>query len=324
MINKFFSNKSSALHLRNFGILLSISSQILWGTAGNVAQYLFNSTHMSVTWIISFRLLIAGIILLLFTGLTHGIDYVMAVWRHLKSGISLLTFSILAMLGIQLTYFMTIKYSNAATATILQFTSPVLIIVYLALKKRRLPSFLQMITVGLAVIGTILLITQGDLSTLSIPLAALIWGFLLALSDSLYILMPIKLLHDYGTLPIVAWSFFIGGIIMNFVQPIWIGAPKMNWDIFWILFFMVVPATVFAYLMELQSIPLLPPVTISLLQSAEPISATLIAVFFMGVSFNWVGTLGIVLVIGTVFVQSIPYHKRPIKPHKQLPKSQRA
>lgn len=306
----------SITNFRNKGIILSLSSQILWGTAGNVAQYLFNTTNMTVNWIISFRLLLAGIILLAFTWMTHGLHYTMAVWHGFKSTVSLLIFSILAMLGIQLTYFMTIKYSNAATATVLQFTSPVLIIAYIALKRKKLPSLLESITVLLAVVGTVLLITQGDLTTLSVPLVAVIWGLLLALSDSLYILMPIKLLRDFGTLPIVAWSFFIGGVVMNFVQPIWVDAPPLNWNIFWILFFMVVPATVFAYLMELQSIPLLPPVTISLLQAAEPISATLIAVTFMGVSFNWIGILGIILVIGTVFVQSIPYHKKTIKPKK--------
>lgn len=312
--DKLLTPNTSASRLRRKGIILSLSSQILWGTAGNVAQYLFNTTNMTVNWIISFRLLLAGIILLGFTWMTHGAKYVMAVWHGFKSSVSLLVFSILAMLGIQLTYFMTIKYSNAATATVLQFTSPVLIIGYVALKRRKLPNFIETWTVLFAVIGTVLLITQGNLSVLSVPLPAVIWGLLLAVSDSLYILMPIKLLHDYGTLPIVAWSFLIGGIIMNFIQPIWVGFPPVNWTTFWILFFMVVPATVFAYLMELQSIPLLPPVTISLLQAAEPISATLIAVIFMGVSFNWVGTLGIILVIATVFIESIPYHKKPIKP----------
>ncbi|AKP68356.1 hypothetical protein ABM34_00890 [Companilactobacillus ginsenosidimutans] len=303
---------SSAKHLRNKGIILSLTSQILWGTTGNVAQYLFSTTHITVNWIISFRMILAGFILLGFTWMTKGLKYTTAVWHGKKSAISLLIFSIFGMLGIQLTYFMTIKYSNAATATILQFTSPVVIIAYVAIRHRKWPSFLEMITVLFAVVGTFLLITQGDLSTLSVPLTALIWGLLLAASNSLYILMPIKLLHDFGTLPIVAWAFFIGGVIMNFVQPAWVGGPPVSWANFWILLFMVVPATVFAYMMELLSIPLLPPVTISLLQAAEPISATLIAVFFMGVSFNWIGVIGIVLVIGTVFVEAIPYHKKPV------------
>jgi drug/metabolite transporter (DMT)-like permease len=259
-------------------------------------------------------MIFAGLILLGFTWITHSFKYVIAPWKGVKSSILLMLFSIFAMLGIQLTYFMTIKYSNAATATILQFTSPVIIIAYVALKNKHLPSFIESLTVLFAVVGTFLLITQGNMGALSIPLIALIWGLLLAVSNSLYILMPVKLLHQFGTLPIVAWSFFIGGVLMNFFQPFWIGAPPANWTNFWILLFMVIPSTALAYLMELQSIPLLPPVTISLLQAAEPISATLIAVLFMGVSFNWIGWIGVVMVIGTVFVQSIPYHKKPVKP----------
>ena len=319
MNDKLYDPQPSAMKARNRGYLLSIGSQILWGTAGNVAQYLFTNTHITVNWIISFRMMIAGLILLAFTSLTHGFHYAFAIWHGFKSSISLLAFSILAMLGIQLTYFMTIKYSNAATATILQFTSPVILITYVALKRKKMPSIVEGWTVAFAVVGTILLITQGDFSTLSVPLPAIVWGILLAVSDCLYILMPLKLLHNYGTLPVVAWSFFVGGLIMNCIQPIWVGFPPINWTTFWVLFFMVVPATAFAYLMELQSIPLLPPVTISLLQSGEPISATLIAVLFMGVSFNWIGTLGIILVISTVFIQSIPYRKKQsFKYHKRI------
>lgn len=311
MSDRVLYPQASGLHLKNKGMALSLSSQVLWGTAGNVTQYLFLTTAISVGWLVGFRLILAGIILLGFTIMTHGIKYVTAVWHGgFKNTLSLLIFSIFAMLGIQLTYFMTIKYSNAATATVLQFTSPVLIIAFLAIKHHKLPTLNDFWTVCFAVLGTILLITQGNLNKLSIPLAALIWGLFLATTDALYILLPTHLLTKYGTLPVVAWSFLIGGVIMNLIHPFWIDMPQFSWKMFWILAFMVIPATAIAYLMELQSIPLLRPITISILQAAEPISATVIAVCFMGVSFNWIGSLGIILVISTVFIDALPFHKK--------------
>lgn len=291
---------------RNKGMALSLGSQILWGVAGNVGQYLFTNTNITVEWLVGFRLICAGIILLTFSGITRGWQVTIAVWKSKNSAIVLIIFSILAMLGIQLTYFMTIKYSNAATATVLQFTSPVLVIGFLALKNRKIPSRVDLWTVLVAVLGTFLLITEGNLNTLSVSILALVWGLLTAASDAVYILLPNKLLADFGAVPIVAWSFLIGGIVMNLLHPVWIGVPQFSWSIFWILVFMVIPATVFAYLMELQSIPLLRPELISILQAAEPIAATLIAVGFMGVHFNWVGILGIILVITTVFIQALP------------------
>jgi Predicted permease, DMT superfamily len=295
------------------GIAISLGSQTLWGMAGNVAQYLFVATAITVEWLVSFRLILAGIILLVFWGVTHGFKDLMAIWKSKQSAFMLILFSVFGMLGIQLTYFMTINYSNAATATVLQFTSPVLIIGYLALRNRKLPNRVDAITVVVAVIGTFLLITEGHLNTLSISMTALIWGFLTAVTDSIYILLPKKLLIKYGAVPVVAWSFLIGGLVMNVVHPIWVGLPAFTWTIFWALVFMVIPATTFAYLMELQSVPLLKPEMVAILQSVEPITSTLIAVIFMGVTFNWVGSLGIILVIATVFIQALASRTNKMK-----------
>lgn len=291
------------------GIGLSLGSQILWGVAGNVGQFLFETTSITVAWLVGFRLILAGIILLAFAVWHDGWHETVRVWHNWHAASVLIIFSILAMLGIQLTYFTTISYSNAATATVLQFTSPVLVIGWLAIRQRRWPSKINTATVAVAVVGTFLLITQGHLSSLSISIAALVWGLLTAASDAVYILLPNKLLKEYGSVPVVAWSFVIGGIVMNVIHPVWVGFPAMTWPLFWILVFMVVPATTFAYLMELQSIPLLQATLVSILQAAEPIAATLIAVFLMGARFNWIGVMGIVMVISTVFIQALPQRR---------------
>ena len=287
------------------GITISLGSQVLWGMAGNVAQYLFVATAVTVEWLVSFRLIAAGVILLTFWGVTHGWKELSAIWKNWQSAVMLILFSIFGMLGIQLTYFMTISYSSAATATVLQFTSPVLIIGYLALREHKLSNRVDAITVMVAVLGTFLLITEGHLNALSISVTALIWGILTAVTDSIYILLPKKLLIEYGPVPVVAWSFLIGGLIMNLIHPFWIDLPHFTWTIFWLLVLMVIPATAFAYLMELQSIPLLKSEMVAILQSVEPITSTLIAIVFMGVNFNWIGSLGIFLVIGTVFIQAV-------------------
>ena len=45
------------------------------------------------------------------------------------------------MLGVQYTYFGTIIHSNAATATILQYLMPIVIVFYLLFTTHRLPFF---------------------------------------------------------------------------------------------------------------------------------------------------------------------------------------
>ncbi|HAT55736.1 MAG TPA: peptide ABC transporter ATP-binding protein [Lactobacillus sp.] len=295
------------------GIALSVGSQMLWGIAGNFGQFLFTKLNVSPTWMVVFRLLMGGIILLSFAFVTEGHQRVMAIWHHPKDVIVLVLFSVFAMLGIQLTYFMTISYSNAATATVLQFTAPVIVITFLALRYRQWPSRIDTITVIVAVIGTFLLITNGNPRTLDVSLLALVWGIMTAGSDAVYILLPNHILKQYGPVPVVAWSFLIGGLALNFFKPVWHDVPKFSWSLFWIMAFMVILGTVFAYLMELQSIPLISAQLVAILQAVEPITATLVAVLFMGTRFTVIAGIGIVLVIATVFIQAVPKNKMTTK-----------
>ncbi|WP_318766404.1 DMT family transporter [Lactiplantibacillus carotarum] len=188
MKNQTIRQAAKPINGRNRGMALSLSSQILWGLAGNVGEYLFTATTITVGWLVGFRLITAGLILLTFLGVTRGWHALTAIWHDWRSATVLVLFSIFAMLGIQLTYFTTISYSNAATATVLQFTSPVLVIGFLAIAHRQWPSRIDLVTV----LGTFLLITGGDVHTLSISVLALIWGLLTAASDAVYILLPKK------------------------------------------------------------------------------------------------------------------------------------
>ena len=69
------------------------------------------------------------------------------IWQYKENRISLPIFAIFGMLPAQYTYFVAIKYSNAATATVLQYTGPVLIVLYMSLRQKRLPSVSECIAV---------------------------------------------------------------------------------------------------------------------------------------------------------------------------------
>lgn len=66
------------------------------------------------------------------------------------------------------TYFEAIAYGNAATATVVLYSCPAMVICYNAIRHRKLPSKEEVITVFLAVGGTYLLVTGGDAAKLSV------------------------------------------------------------------------------------------------------------------------------------------------------------
>lgn len=102
---------------------------------------------------------------------------ILAVFKNKHDSFKLLLFTLFGMTAVQLTYFMAISTGNAATATILQYLSPIMIILYLAIKDWVLPNRIDALSVIIAIIGTALIVTQGNFQSLALPLPALFREF---------------------------------------------------------------------------------------------------------------------------------------------------
>ncbi|MGF2385288.1 DMT family transporter [Lentilactobacillus otakiensis] len=285
------------------GIGLAMMGPLLWGISGTVAQFLFEDIHVSSNWLVSVRMLVSGILLVIY-GMVADQRAEMKVWHDKKDSLSLLFFSYIGMAASQYTYFMAIEAGNAATATILQFLSPAIIIIYLALWTRRFPRRIDVFSVIMALAGTVLLVTHGRLTTLTMPLGGFLWGLGAAVTATLYTLLPRKLLRKYGAIPIVGWSMLIGGISFSLYYRIWDHMPAFSWSTYGSVGFVVIFGTMFAYLFYLQSLRYIQPTTASVLGSFEPLSATTLSIVFLGVSFGLPETMGAVLILGTVAVQA--------------------
>ena len=158
---------------------------VLWGISGTVAQYLFQYYGFSPEWLVVVRLLVSGTILLGLASL-KGNQKIWDIWKDKKDVPSLILFSIFGMLAVQYTFFAAIKYSNAATATVLQYLAPAMISCFIAIRAKRLPTIKECIAVVLALLGTFLLVTKGSMSSLSISGIALFWGLTSAVALAYY------------------------------------------------------------------------------------------------------------------------------------------
>ena len=81
------------------GNLLAVFAASLWGISGACAQYVFEQKGIRIDWLVTVRLLIAGVLLLLWAGWQRP-SQVMAVWRPADSARQLLAFGVLGMLGV--------------------------------------------------------------------------------------------------------------------------------------------------------------------------------------------------------------------------------
>lgn len=115
------------------GILLVLTGAICWGIGGTVSQKLFQLDGIEVNWYVTVRLLSAGLLLLLIQSCTRERSQIIDVWRNKKTAGQLIIFGLVGMLAVQYTYMASIKHGNAAVATLLQYLSPVMIMIYIVL-----------------------------------------------------------------------------------------------------------------------------------------------------------------------------------------------
>jgi drug/metabolite transporter (DMT)-like permease len=157
------------------GMLNVLIAAVLWGSSGVCAQYIMQQSQMSSPFLTMTRLLFAGLILLMLS-FVHG-DKIFRVLQKRQDAFSLLFFSLFGALTVQYTFLMTIEKSNAATATVLQFLSPTIIVAWFALARKTRPGPLVLAAIGTSLAGTFLLVTHGNPTTLSISPSALLWGW---------------------------------------------------------------------------------------------------------------------------------------------------
>lgn len=204
---------------KRLGTLITLVAGIAWGLSGVSGQYLM-SRGVSVDMITSLRLMVSGVFLLGLAYLTAREQLIMV----LKSKQALLGIFVFAMLGLvlnQMAYLQAIYYTNAGTATVLQYLCPILVLAYTCLKHRQKPSGIEVVSIVLAIAGTLLIATHGQLTELAITPLGLAWGLFSALTYALYIILPVKLIGQYGSLVVIGLGMLMGGLMVTLGLQTW-------------------------------------------------------------------------------------------------------
>lgn len=288
---------------RRKGIFLVITGAIFWGIGGTVAKKLFQDFQIDVNWLVTTRLLIAGILLLTLQFFRGDRSQIFGVWKNRSTAVPLMIFGLLGMLAVQYTYMASIKHGNAAVATLLQYLAPVMIIVYLIFRKQAVLTRRDSMTVSLALIGSFFLLTNGSISQLSVPTPAIVWGVLSGLALAFYTLYAIPLLKQFDSLVIVGWAMVIGGFALSLIHPPWqIQFDILNLEAYLYLVFVIIFGTMIAFWFYIESLQSLQAKESSLLGSIEPLAAVLTTVFWLKEPFGFFQWVGTACIIGMIFL----------------------
>ena len=155
-----------------------------------------------------------------------------------------------------------------------------------------------------ALIGVLLIATQGDLSTLAVPADGLAWGLISAVSLAFYNLMPVRPLARYGSFLVTGVAMAIAGAVTLAVFRPWeqpVSLPPEGWAVFAAI---VGVGTILAYLLFVQGIKDAGPVRAGLLGSIEPVSAMVIAACWLGTPVTAWDAAGAAAIVAMIFLVS--------------------
>ena len=283
------------------GIILTLLGATLWGVSGTSVQFIGNFRNMNLEWLLTMRLITAGLLTVLYGWIRQG-NAIFNVFRNWRDTLGLIIFGVFGMALCQYTYFRSIVIAGAGIATVLQYLAPSMIIIYLLVRYGKRPSTGEIISVILALAGTICLMGNNGFSFESFRSDVLFWGLLSAVGVAVYSVSPVRLLATYGTIPIVGFGMLLSGLVAAalFQQP----HSYATWDVWTMVgcFNVVFLGTIVSFNAYLEGVKRIGAVPGSILSSIEPISAAFFGWALLGNQFNWVGILGMAMIIATVII----------------------
>lgn len=283
------------------GIILTLLGATLWGVSGTSVQFVGNFRNMNLEWLLTMRLITAGLLTVLYGWIRQG-NAIFNVFRNWRDTLGLVIFGVFGMALCQYTYFRSIVIAGAGIATVLQYLAPSMIIIYLLVRYGKRPSTGEIISVILALVGTICLMGNNGFSFESFRSDVLFWGLLSSVGVAVYSVSPVRLLATYGTIPIVGFGMLLSGLVaaVLFQQP----HSYATWDVWTVVgcFNVVFLGTIVSFNAYLEGVKRIGAVSGSILSSIEPISAAFFGWALLGNQFNWVGILGMAMIIATVII----------------------
>jgi len=281
------------------GMFLTILGGICWGVSGTCGQFLFSTYGVDSLWLTSIRLLSGGLLMTLLA-LLQKPKRVMGLLRTPRDVLQLVLYGVFGLLMVQYAYLTGIYWSNAATTTVLQNLGPLMVMLTTCVMSRRLPTKLEVIALLLALFGVFLLATGGNPSQMMLSPQGLFWGIASAVGVVFYTLLPRSLLAKWDRDIVVGLGMLTGGIVINLFAPCWaagVSLPIQGWLAVAVI---VVFGTVLSFSLVTLGITVIGPVRTSMLNAVEPVTATILAVLWLGTSFMVTDIIAFAAILATV------------------------
>lgn len=198
------------------GYLFILGATTLWGISATLAKSMFLhsiNTLVLVQMRMTFSCVVLTIILLAFRR-----DLLRVRWKDLY------LFALMGVIGgagSNFTYYFTIQQTNVATAILLQYMAPLLVLAYAAISREEIVSLPKFAAGLVSIVGCFLLVGGRDFSLLTINHLGLFTGILSAFCWAFANVWLRRLVRLYNVWTCIVYTFFFASVFWLFFNPPW-------------------------------------------------------------------------------------------------------
>ncbi|HEX9829401.1 MAG TPA: EamA family transporter [Bacteroidota bacterium] len=281
------------------GYLLVFTATVFWGGSASLAKFLF-TTHYDPLIIVQTRLSLSFLLYVLYFAVKDRSVFRVQP-RDLKD------FFFLGVFGLAATnfaYYYTVKEATIATAIVVQYTAPALIMVYAVfISKEETLNGMKVIALVLSLIGCFLTASGGDISSIQLRGWSLVSGIASSVCFAYFVVGSKHILRRYSVWTMLLYAFGFGTLFWLVVNPPWEiaaqGYGANDWGIFLVF---AVSSILIPHTLFMLSLNILDASRASIAGTLEPVVAIFIAFIALGEVLNTVQILGAAGVLSAVLL----------------------
>jgi drug/metabolite transporter (DMT)-like permease len=283
------------------GTLCALVSGACFGLSGTASKFVMDAYSIDPLWLSSARQLGACALFLLaaLVSMPGQVRELATTPRLLAQAV---VYGLLGVTFSQVGYLEAIDLTNSATATVLENSSLLFLLVYTCVQHRRAPLGRETLAIVLALLGIFLLATGGDPTTMVVPPAGIAWGVAAGLATALISVLPARGLARFSSFVVNAFAMLVGGVVLVALTRPWRAWPQVD-ALGWALVALIVAVGTFgAYALYVQAAKDVGPMRAALLATIEPIVALVSSALLLGQVFLPTDLVGFALIMAMVFL----------------------
>lgn len=280
------------------GYLFILGAALFWGVSATIAKFLFTQ-HIDTLVLVQMRMTLSCIVLLAIFLLFRRQLLIV----RMKDLYKFALLGIVGGAGSNFTYYFTIAETNVATAILLQYLAPLLVLLYAAFSGEEELGFIKIAAGGISLAGCFLAIAGKEFSIVHISTIGLLTGIASACCWGFTNIWLRRLLKEYNVWTCLIYSFIFASLFWLLFNPPWkiveAGYSGEMWGTFFIfaMLSILIPHSLYfagmRYLTASRGI---------ITATAEPIIAILSSYILLHDILAPMQIVGAVLVVGAIAI----------------------